>query len=108
MNAPALLAEDLVRAERGLGPVCGRCHEPIRSPRTATYRCTDCKVPFHRGCAVEHFAEHGGGAPANELVDFDLARTMVREVARARKVADEVRYARMRHLGALRVAGGRR
>ena len=102
MNAAALLAEDLVRAERSQSPLCARCRGEIHSPRIATYRCTDCKLPFHRRCAVEHFREHGGGEPADEAVDFARGRELARQVRRARAVADENQYARMRHLSAMR------
>ena len=35
-------------------PQVGGCGKPIELA-TDIYRCTDCKAPFHRGCAQVHF-----------------------------------------------------
>lgn len=52
-------------------PVCATCGENPFVPADAAgcgkpiytcaevYRCTHCKIPFHRDCALKHFSEHG-------------------------------------------------
>lgn len=50
------------------------CGKPILNQREL-YRCTDCSIPFHRDCAIKHFAtddeEHSQAAYAEQLRRWD-------------------------------------
>lgn len=50
------------------------CGKPIERPEDV-YRCTDCAVPFHRACAIKHFAtdtpEHAAHVLKEQLRRLD-------------------------------------
>jgi hypothetical protein len=61
-----MVENEVERRAAGQGPICGEntgpvdadlvgCGRPIES-LADVYRCTDCGVPFHRICAIRHFA----------------------------------------------------
>lgn len=82
------------------------CGKPITSPEDV-YRCTDCEVPFHRECAVKHFAtdtpEHAAKVFDEQLRRLDAALPLPAQQVAEQKDAERWRAllgsARIRPLG---------
>jgi hypothetical protein len=68
------LFQAICGANRVMDADLAGCGKPILNQREL-YRCTDCSIPFHRDCAIKHFAtddeEHSQAAYAEQFRRWD-------------------------------------